>query len=159
MKKLFLILFVLAFAVVPALADEPGLPIEVGDTVAEEGAAVNLKMDSLQGSVLDKLPPLKNAALYNIREGGIEYAGLLEVVKYKGFNLDVGYSPSQSIIAGISYDGLPSLAELGVKIPVLDLVDVKPGVYVGWDRIDVKDFRDTRENFFLGASILEFRFY
>ena len=85
------------------------------------------------------LPGLKQGIAYSMVDNKINYLSTAEIVKYKGFALEAGYAgnaeeTNHKAVAVISYR-LGGLKDLGVEVPVLDLLEFNAGYYVGVGRI------------------------
>ena len=85
------------------------------------------------------MPPLKEGLAYSIADSRFNFLSTIELLKYKGFDLEVGYAGAakntgDKAVGVVSYE-LTSLKKLGVDVPILDLVTFNLGYYVGWGRI------------------------
>jgi hypothetical protein len=156
MKKLLLTLGII-FLSITAFADDTALPIEIGNTPATEPVAIKIT-DITPPSIIDNLPPLKNMALYSINDGGIKYGALLDVLKWKGLALSVGYVPSDSIIAGVSYD-LFTLSKFGVETPIIKNVGLEPFIGYSLGRLNLTDTSDAKESVLVGINVVNIRFW
>ena len=86
-----------------------------------------------------KLPGLKQGIAYSMVDNKFNYLSTAEIVKYKGFALEAGYAgaseeTNHKAVGVISYR-LGGLKDLGVDVPVLDLLEFNAGYYVGVGRI------------------------
>lgn len=88
------------------------------------------------GETLKKIPSIKQGIGYNVADCTIDYLATVEVAKYKGFSFEVGYNSSDKAVGVISYEVL-NLKNLGVTVPIVDLLSVNVGYYVGWGRIQL----------------------
>ena len=73
---------------------------------------------------LKKVSALKQGIAYSIVDSKFTYLSTFEILNYKGFNLEAGYSSNDKAVAVLSYP-LFKLKDLGVTLPILDLVDCK----------------------------------
>lgn len=93
---------------------------------------------------LSKLPAWKHGVAYSVADQKFNYLTTLELFNdllgCKGLALEAGYSGKaentrDKLVAVLSYDVL-NLKDMGVKTPILDLVDFRVGVYGGIGRIE-----------------------
>lgn len=115
-------------------------------------------MTAIQNPVLDKIPQLKNAVVWDVKDQRVDYVGMFELYNWKGLGFNIGYNPPKAVLVALDYD-MVNLKKMGVTTPLIDLIDIRPMVAYGYDRIDPSDMNDTREKVMVGASILNFRFY
>ena len=99
---------------------------------------------------LAKLPGLKQGVAWSIADSKLNYLTTLDIVQWKGISLEAGYAADaentgHKIVAVVSYDFI-NLKKLGVTIPVLDLIDVRLGVYGGFGNINIGDAPAMRGN-------------
>lgn len=88
---------------------------------------------------IGKLPALKQGIAYSLVDNKINYLSTVEIVKYKGFALEAGYAgkadeTGHKAVAVASYQ-VAKLKDMGVDIPVIDLLEFNVGYYVGVGRI------------------------
>lgn len=139
MRSILIALAVL-FLAVPAYAD----PV------------LDASENNVIGGIWERIPEMKNAVTID-KDGDIGYAAMFGVVNWKGVNLDVGYSPEDVLLFGLSYD-LFALKDLGVNVPILDLVNVRPGIMYGFGRIEGEDLRSSNEKLGIYVNLIDFRF-
>lgn len=84
--------------------------------------------------LLDNLPGLKQGILYNWQDSEIEYLSTIGVLDYKNVSLEIGYSSESALVGVVSYP-LLKLKELGVNVPILDLIEFNIGLGAGVQRI------------------------
>ena len=113
MKKLILVLVAVFVMASVAFAQEEGISIT---------------------DQLKKLPALKQGVAYSFLEHGVSYLTTMQVASWKVLGFEVGYSSTDKAVAVVSCD-LLKLKDLGVNLPVLDLIDFKVGLYGGVGRI------------------------
>lgn len=107
--------------------------------------------DSLSiGETLQKLPGMKQGIGYSFKDSDIDYLTTLEVFSFKGFSLEAGYSTKDVALGVISFN-LLKLKDLGVTLPILDLIEIRPGVYAGYSRINLNQPDTSKFDF--GASL------
>lgn len=113
---------------------------------------------------LGKLPNLKQGIAYSLVDNKINYLSTAEIVKYKGFALEAGYAgnaeeTNHKAVGVISYR-LGGLKDLGVDVPVLDLISVNLGVYGGYGHIQLSGDKSNDNEWDIGASatILDIHF-
>lgn len=108
-------------------------------TVALLALASNARAELSLNETLGKLPALKQGIAYSLVDNKVNYLSTMEVLKYKGFALEAGYAgnaeeTNHKAVGVISYR-LGGLKDLGVDVPVLDLLEFNAGYYVGVGRI------------------------
>lgn len=161
MKKFLLIALILLFpclAKADPLSPEP-MVVKLSDSkTANDAPALTLMDPPEVKSWFDKIPSLQNVVVWDFKDNRVDYLAMVEAVTYKGFSLNIGYSPAKAAVVALSYD-LLNLKDLGVNVPILDLVTIKPVIGYGFDRIDLRDMEDTREKVFAGVSLINFKFY
>ena len=127
MKKLvslgvvmFLLLFVCICCVHAQMIVDAPEPVEVEE----------LDVDS----VMDKLPGANQGFVYSMLDREFSYVSTIDLIKYKHFLLKAGYAPDR-LVGAVTVD-LLSLKELGVDVPILDLINVEPGIFGGFSDLD-----------------------
>lgn len=88
---------------------------------------------------LGKLPALKQGLAYSFVDNKINYLSTAEILKFKGFSLEAGYAgkadeTGHKAVAVATYQ-LAKLKDMGVDVPVLDMIEFNVGYYVGVGRI------------------------
>lgn len=101
--------------------------------------ASNARADLNLHDTLGKLPSLKQGIAYSMVDNKFNYISTAEVVKYKNFALEAGYAGASEetghkAVGVLSYR-LGGLEDIGLEVPVLDLVELNVGYYVGVGRI------------------------
>ena len=112
------------------------------------------------GDVAKKLPALKQGIAYSLMENDIHYLSTLEVLNWKGIALEAGYSSKDLAVAVVSYE-LLKLKDLGVTLPILDLIECRVGGYAGYGRIAIGlgNAKDNNEfDYGLSATLLSVKF-
>ena len=116
-------------------------------------------MDSIK-----KIPSLKQGVGFSLIDNRFNYLSTIEIASYKGFALEAGYAgeaknTGSKLVGVISYD-LFNAKNAGVKIPVLDLIAFRPGVYVGYGRIEGFESQKLQGEFDTGisATIIDVKF-
>jgi hypothetical protein len=89
---------------------------------------------------LKKIPGVKQGVAFSLMDNKLNYLTTLDIVTIKGFNLEAGYAmdsekTGHKAVAVLSYD-LFNAKKAGITIPILDLIDVRPGAYIGYGRIE-----------------------
>lgn len=90
--------------------------------------------------LLSKLPPLNQGVGYSIKDSNFNYIATVDAVSLKGFKIEAGYAgvaknTGDKLIGVLSYD-LLKLKNVGVTLPILDLVEFRPGVWAGYGEIN-----------------------
>ena len=108
---------------------------------------------------IGKIPKLNQGVGFSIIDSGFNYLTTFDIVQYKGFGLEAGYAGRQKntgdkLVAVVSYD-LFNAKKAGVTLPILDLIDVRVGAYVGVGRIQLgsEQVRDGNNEFDTGFSL------
>jgi len=83
---------------------------------------------------LEKLPGLKQGVMYNWQDNEFEHLSSIECASWKNITFELGYLTESSIVGVISYP-LLKLKDLGVTLPILDLIEFNVGVCAGVSRI------------------------
>lgn len=96
------------------------------------------------GDSLKKIPALKQGIGYSLKNSNIEYLTTFELMNKGGLALEAGYTSQDRIIAVLSYPVL-KLKDLGVTLPILDLIEANVGLYYGFGRINIREL-DTAES-------------
>ena len=104
---------------------------------------------------LAKIPALKSGVAFNVLDSEWEYTETLNLLQYKGFNLDAGYTTKDKAIGAITYE-LLNLKDLGVTVPVLDLIKIEPGIYAGLGRVAIGQGNAKDNNEFSFGTIINF---
>jgi len=98
--------------------------------------SANAKADPVKlGEVLEKLPAMNQGVAYSIEDNTINYLSTLTLADYKGITFEAGYAGAaentkHKIVGVISYPILV-LKDLGVNLPVVDLIEFNIGVWAG----------------------------
>lgn len=91
---------------------------------------------------LKKIPAIKQGIAFSTVDSKFNYLATFDVAKFKGFNLEVGYAgeakeTANKLVAVVSYD-LLKLKNV-IDLPILNLIELRPGVYAGYGRIEGAD--------------------
>ena len=158
MKKLLLILSLIILTT-PCYAQEevkdPDVTLEIG--TPKEETVVDISEQTPVGGIWSRIPELQNVGLFSLRNHTFEYAAMFNLVEWKNASLALGYSPSDTFVAGISYD-LTSLERWGVKTPILKDLKIAPMAWYSLSRINAQDISNAREDFGIGFSLLAIKF-
>jgi len=115
------------------------------------------------GDQLEKLPVLKQGFGYSFLDNDIKYLSTMEILNWKGIALEGGLlwkrfeghetDTPNILCAVVSYE-LLKLKDLGVTIPILDLLECRIGVYGGFGRMAL-GWGNAKENdeFDVGLSV------
>lgn len=108
------------------------------------------------GDSLKKIPSLKQGIAYSLLDNDVSYLSTLEVLNWKGVALEVGYSSKDKAVAVVSYE-LLKLKDLGVTVPILDLIECRVGAYAGYGRLNLglndRDDREGNNEYDAGLSL------
>jgi hypothetical protein len=109
------------------------------------------------GDTITKIPGLKQGIGYSFKDSDIDYLTTVEAFKFKGASVEAGYSYKDEVIAVISYD-LLHLSDLGVNIPILDLIEFHPGLYAGYSRVNIERPDKSRFDFGISLTLIKVKF-
>lgn len=127
-------------------------------------AVSNARAELNLNETLGKLPALKQGIAFSLVDNKINYLSTAEIVKYKGFALEAGYAgqaeeSGHKAVGVISYH-IGGLKDLGVEVPILDLLDFNAGYYVGVGRIQFSGDtgNDNEIDHGLSLSVINIKF-
>ena len=95
---------------------------------------------------------------YDFKTKSFENVDTINIISWKGLAIDLGYSSADSFIAGISYDGLPTLEKFGVTLPLLKQVGFSPFVAYGWGHLNLQDVAAAKNGVIIGAKLITLKF-
>ena len=113
--------------------------------------------------LLAKLPALKQGVAWSLQDSKLNHISTIDVAGWKGINLEIGaaYDAENTgikAVAVLSYD-LLKLKDI-VNLPILNLVEFRPGVWAGLGRIE--GFEDSHlqgeGDWGLSLSVINVRF-
>ena len=145
MRKLLLVAVLVLALVIPAMAQE-SLQI--------------LPQDIAGLSIIDtvkKIPGLKQGIGFSLIENEVNYLTTMELATWKGFALEGGFNSKDKLVVVISAS-LINLKKLGVTIPILDLVDLRIGLYGGHGSINTKALGDSEWDAGISATLISLKF-
>jgi hypothetical protein len=93
---------------------------------------------------LKAIPALKQGLMYSVPEHLLRYISTAQVLEYKGFSLEIGYSQTASLIGVVSFQ-LLNLKKLGVNVPIIDLIECNIGYGVGISKISTAGAGEDNE--------------
>jgi hypothetical protein len=112
---------------------------------------------------LEKLPPLKQGVAFSVGDSEINYLATFDVAKFKGFALEAGYAgraqnTQDKAVVVLSYELFNAKAS-GVTLPILDLIDLRPGIYYGLGRIEAPADGgvDFEQDYGISATVLNIK--
>ena len=103
------------------------------------------------GETLQKIPALKQGVAYSILDSEFSYLSTIELVNWKGVGLEAGYSSKDKAVAVVSYE-LLKLKNLGVNLPILDLIEFRPGIYCGYGSINMQEIDRSEIDYGISAT-------
>ncbi len=106
---------------------------------------------------LKKIPGMKQGVGFSLIENEVNYLTTLELASYKGFALEGGYNSKDKAVLVISKD-LVNLKKMGVTTPVLDLIDVRVGLYGGYGSINSREIDNSEWDAGVSATIISVKF-
>lgn len=139
MKKLLLAMAILLAAAIPAKADELNV-----------------------SELISKLPALNQGVGYSVKDSNFNYLATIDAVSFKGFKIEAGYAgvaknTGDKLVGVLSYD-LLKLKNVGVTLPILDLVEFRPGVWLGYGHINGASLGDSEFDYGVSLSVLSVKF-
>ena len=115
------------------------------------------RADSLSiGETIKQIPGLKQGIAYSILDSEISYLSTIELVNWKGLALEAGYSSTDKAVAVLSYELLK--AKDYINIPILDLIEFRPGIYCGYGSINMQEIDRSEIDYGISATILSVKF-
>jgi len=109
------------------------------------------------GDIVEQLPELKQGLAYSIENKEFNYISTVEFMQWKDLTFECGYSPSDAILAVISYR-IAGLKELGVTMPILDLIEFNLGYYAGVRQLNFENQDDTEFDHGLSVTLMNIKF-
>lgn len=107
--------------------------------------------------IIAKLPEFNQGVIYSIDHQEFNYVSTTQLLEWQGFTLEGGYALPDSLIVVVSYR-IGGLKDLGVNIPVLDLVELNLGYYIGINDVDFKEKFDVEFDHGISATLLKIKF-
>ena len=104
-----------------------------------------------------KIPALKQGIAFSLIDNDVSYLSTLEALNWKGIALEIGYSSKDKAVAVISYE-LLKLKDLGVTVPILDLVTCRVGAYAGYGSINSREIDRSEFDTGLSLTLLDIKF-
>ena len=155
-KKVLFSALIAAFLCTGLAVAQPTDPVEETVPVEESTNEIRvLNVGDVIGEPIDIIPALKQGIIYSIDDQEFSYAFTTKIISWKDITLEGGYSPADTLLGVVSYR-LGGLEQFGVEVPILDLLDLNVGYYIGW-----KDFTDSDESKFdhgISATLLNIKF-
>lgn len=84
-------------------------------------------------TILEKLPGMKQGIAYSLDDSKIKYLSTIEVASWKGVTLEGGYASDNALVGVLSYNLIK--AKDYIKLPILDLLELNVGTYIGYKRL------------------------
>jgi hypothetical protein len=109
------------------------------------------------GEIIKKIPDWKQGISYSLIDHDFNYLSTLEVANWKGITVEAGYNSENAVVGVVSYQ-LLKLKDLGVNVPVLDLLECNLGGYVGYKRIEIKSLDDAEFDFGVSVTLISLHF-
>ena len=105
---------------------------------------------------LQALPALKQGIAFSLVENEVNYLSTIELANWEGFTAEAGYSSNDKIVGVISYQIL-KLKDLGITLPILDLIEFNLGIYGGYGRIGISS-EQNEIDYGLSATLINVKF-
>ena len=97
------------------------------------------------GDELKKIPALKQGVAFSLIDNDFSYLTTIELANFKGFSAEAGYSSKNKAVGVVSYK-IAKLADYGVDLPILKLVEFNLGVFAGYGDILIGTDSDMKGN-------------
>jgi len=81
---------------------------------------------------------------YDIKSGNMTAYTSADLLDWKGLSLSGGYSTSSAVVASLDYD-IGGLSKLGITSPLLSIIDLRVGMFVGMSNISTATTGGTAE--------------
>lgn len=112
------------------------------------------------GNQLSKLPNMKQGVAWSAIDNKFNYLSTIEVASWKNLTFEAGYAGAaentkDKIVAVVSYP-IVKLKDVGVTVPILDLIELNVGAYAGYGRIEKGP--DAEFDAGISLSLLEVKF-
>ncbi len=153
MKKLMVLLVGLMFCISAMLIATPAHAQEVSIADYSTPDAVSI-LDEMK-----KIPGMKQGIAYSVLDSKINYLSTIEIFQWAIFSGELGYAGDADAtdykLVGVVSTSLLNFKQLGVTVPILDLLDFRLGVYAGIGGINLGEGPAMRGNneFDWGASL------
>jgi len=153
MKKLLLIILLALAFVVPATADE----------IMDDDGEMIVPPKTFTG-IMDKVNWRQGIA-FSTQENKINYLSTVELLRFekyvKGLTIEAGYAgdgndSDHKLVGVVSYP-LVNFKEMGVTIPILDLVEANIGAWFGAGHLN-RNIMNTRSDYGVSLSLLNLKF-
>jgi len=109
------------------------------------------------GDTLKSLPTLKQGVAYSLTDSTFSYLTTTELFGWKNITLEAGYSSKDKIVAVVSYPIL-KLKDLGVTVPILDLIECNIGLYTGYGSINMQEIDRSEIDYGISATLISIKF-
>ena len=108
---------------------------------------------------LSKVPTNRSGITYNIDSSEIDYVTTFEAIAWKGLSGEIGYSNDNDKLVLVGSYELLRLRDK-INLPILNLVVFRPGVWMGWENLNLGKGSDNNNDFSWGISFtaLEVKF-
>lgn len=109
------------------------------------------------------IPDMKQGIAWSLQDNEINYLSTVEVAKFKNVSLELGYSgraknSGDKIAAVLSYP-IVKLKDLGVDMPIIDLIELNVGAYAAVGRVQLEDTDGGNEwDAGLSATLINLKF-
>lgn len=105
------------------------------------------------GKWIESLPAAKQGIAFSVVDSEINYLTTVEIFNYKIASIEAGYSSNEKLVGVFSVKGLK--IKDYVNVPILNLIEFNPGVYLGFDRINRMQ---SGTDWGISATFLEIKF-
>lgn len=99
---------------------------------------------------LSKIPGMKTGVAYSALDNKFNFVTTAEVMQWSILSLGIGYAGDADAtdhkFVGTITTSLLDLQQLGVTIPIIDLIKIRGGVYGGIGNMNIGDGADMRGN-------------
>lgn len=113
---------------------------------------------------IDKIPTVHAGIMYSLRDSAVNHSETFDIFSWKdSLFVELGYAgdadeSDHKGIAVVSYDIKQLHLGNYVKLPLLDLVQFRPSIYIGLGSINAQDLEGSKLDYGLGATLISYKF-
>lgn len=115
------------------LNDDPCIKDAAVDTGTSKPATAVVQQNPIV-DFLKKIPGMRPGVMYNYSDSKVSFLSTVILAEKGVFAIEGGYSTSDDLVAIVSMK-LVALKDLGIDLPILDLIEFRPGYAIGTSRI------------------------
>ena len=100
---------------------------------------------------------MKQGIGFSLVDSKVNYLTTTDIALWKGLSLEGGYNSKGKVVAVVSAD-LLNLKKLGVTVPILDLIDLRVGLYGGYGNINIEKVSKAEWDAGISATAITVKF-